>query len=250
MNYVCKYDRNFAAISDSVRADSHRHWLLQMFLGFEKELNIEVDGKLIICNAIIVNMNTLHKFNTDEKIHFTMLINPTSEMGRVVRGMLKDQSFYVFPYEETVVMQQNFKNALLQRNHNAILSFIQSINSKFASRNTASFDERIVEVLSCLNDCLHEDEFHQIKYLSQKICLSESRLAHLFKEETGIPLKSYIVLHKLQSAYELIFKGENITAAALHAGFDSPSHLAYTNKIMTGMSTTNIIRDSEFLKVF
>ncbi|WP_242851508.1 hypothetical protein [Clostridium sp. DMHC 10] len=57
-------------------------------------------------------------------------------------------------------------------------------------------------------------------------------------------------MRKLQRAYELIFNGENITTAALNAGFDSSSHLAYTNKMMTGMSATNIIRDSGFLKVF
>lgn len=72
----------------------------------------------------------------------------------------------------------------------------------------------------------------------------------MFKDETGIPLKSYIVIHKLYGAYESIFNGVNITTAALNAGFDNPSHLAYTNKMITGMSASNILKDSEFLKVY
>ena len=40
-----------------------------------------------------------------------------------------------------------------------------------------------------------------------------------------------------------------LTTSALNAGFDSPSHFAYTNKLMTGMSASNIMKDSEFLKV-
>lgn len=250
MNYIIKYGRNFMAISNSIEADYHKHWLLQMFLCSQKEMNIEVNGQRIPCGAILVNTDTPHTFNSEGESHFTILIDPTTELGRAAGRLLLNQSFYVFPYEKTIAMQQNFQNVLIQKSHDDILSFVQSIVSQFSYSNTESFDHRINKVLNILDDCVHESEFHQIKYFSKKTYLSESRLAHLFKEETGIPLKSYIVLHKLQKAYESIFNGENITGAALDAGFDSPSHLAYTNKMMTGMSATNIIRDSEFLKVF
>lgn len=250
MNYIIEYGRNFAAISDSVNAEVHKHWLLQMFLSCEGNLNIEVNGSLITCNSILVNMNTVHTFSSEGKIHFTMLLDTTTQLGLVMRRKLKEKSFYVFTDEETAIMQQNFKNALLKRRKDDLMSFVKSIDYKFTSCNIISFHERIEEVLNLLNEYSCEDEIHQIKYLSQKMHISESRLAHLFKKETGIPLKSYIVLRKLQSAYELIFNGKNITTAALNSGFDSPSHLAYTNKMMTGMSATNIIRDSRFLKVF
>ncbi len=250
MNYIIKYGRNFMAISNSIEADCHKHWLLQMFLCGQKEINIEVNGERIPCSAILVNVDTPHTFNAEGEPHFTILIDPTTELGRVTRELLMNQPFYVFPHEKTVVMQQYFQYVLIKKSHDDILSFAQSIISQFSYSNMGNFDDRINKVLSLLDDCVHEDEFHQIKYFSKKTYLSESRLSHLFKKETGIPLKSYIVLHKLQKAYESIFYGENITTAALGAGFDSPSHLAYTNKMMTGMSATNIIRDSEFLKVF
>ena len=238
------------AISNSIEADCHKHWLLQMFLCGQKEINIEVNGERIPCSAILVNVDTPHTFNAEGEPHFTILIDPTTELGRVTRELLMNQPFYVFPHEKTVVMQQYFQYVLIKKSHDDILSFAQSIISQFSYSNMGNFDDRINKVLNLLDDCVHEDEFHQIKYFSKKTYLSESRLSHLFKKETGIPLKSYIVLHKLQKAYESIFYGENITTAALGAGFDSPSHLAYTNKMMTGMSATNIIRDSEFLKVF
>lgn len=245
-----KYDKNLMAISDRIEADCHKHWLIQMFLSSHKDLNIEVNGQLIHCSAILVNLDTPHTFNTEGDAHFTMLIDPTTEIGRSLRGMLKNQPFYVFPHEEAIAMQCNFKNVLEQKKCNkAYLLFVQNILFQFAYGNKENFDERVMKVLNLLDVCSHEDEFHQIKFFSKKVSLSESRLAHLFKAETGIPLKSYIVLHKLQKAYESFYNGENITTAALNAGFDSSSHLAYTNKMMTGMSVTNIIRDSEFLKV-
>ncbi|NLU52743.1 MAG: helix-turn-helix transcriptional regulator [Clostridiaceae bacterium] len=250
MNYIVKLGKNFMAISDRLEADCHQHWVLQMFLSGQKILNIEVDDQPLPCNAILVNMNIPHKFNAEGEPHLTLVADPTTELGRRMRNLLMDKPFYIFPHEKITGVQEAFRNVLEKRSHDAVRELAECVNLQFSSGNMKDFDDRVVKVLNCLDECLHEDESHQIKYLSQKTGLSESRLAHLFKEETGIPLKSYIVLHKLQGAYELIFNGENITTAALNAGFDSPSHLAYNNKMLTGMSASNILKDSEFLKVF
>jgi AraC-like DNA-binding protein len=250
MNYIIKYGKNFIAISNSIEADCHKHWLMQMFLSSKMELNIEVNNQIIPCSAILVNHDTPHNFKTEGETHFTMLIDPTTELGCMVRGLLMGEPFYVFSHEKTLAMQQALKNVLVQKREDAYLFLIKHIISQFTHNNMKKFDHRVTKIFELLENCVHEDEFHQIKYFSKKIRLSESRLAHLFKEESGIPLKSYIVLHKLQRAYESIFNGENITTAAVNAGFDSPSHLAYTNKMMTGMSLSKIIKDSEFLKVF
>lgn len=250
MNLIIKYDRNFMAISDRIEADRHRHWLLQLFLSSQKDLNIEVNDQRILCSAILVNINTIHMFQAKGEPNFTMLVDPTSELGRRFKEILIDQPFYVFPEHIIKDMQQAFNHALAKDRKDDYLSFARSTISFFSNWPMKCFDDRVHEVLDLLEKCIPEEEVHQLKDLSKKIGLSESRLAHLFKEETGIPLKSYIVLHKLHKAYDSIFKGESITTAALNAGFDSPSHLAYTNKKMTGMSASNIIKDSEFLKVF
>lgn len=249
MNYIIKVGRNIIAISDRIEAERHRHWLLQMFLSSHNELNIEVKDQRIQTNAVIVNTNTLHQFAPNGEPNFTMLIDPTSVFGRRIIGIIKNQSFYVLPNQQVDSMQIAFNNAIAKNSREGYIGFARWIINSFSSDTIKSFDDRVMEVLTLLDECAHEDDSHQIKYFSNKVALSESRLAHLFKEETGVPLKSYIVLHKLQKAYDSIFDGENITTAALHAGFDSPSHFAYINKQMTGMSATNILKDSEFLKV-
>lgn len=250
MNYIMKYGKNFIGISNNIEAECHKHWLLQMFLSSQKELTIEVNGQPIPCSSIIINMDTPHKFNTQGEPHFTMLIDPTTKLGQVMRELLNNRPFFVIPYEKNRIMQENFRNMLEQKKDEAIQFFIQSVIFPFSYNNLKAFDDRVIQVLNLFDDFTPEDEILQIKYLSKRIGLSESRLAHLFKAETGIPLKSFIVLRKLQRAYELIFNGENITTAALNAGFNTPSHLAHTNKLMTGMSAKNILRNSEFLKVF
>ena len=65
MKCIMKHDRNFMAVSNSIEADCHRHWLLQMFLRSQKQLTFEVDGQVISCSAILVNMDVPHIFETD-----------------------------------------------------------------------------------------------------------------------------------------------------------------------------------------
>lgn len=89
---------------------------------------------------------------------------------------------------------------------------------------------------------------YSVESVSSVLALSPSRLAHLFKEQTGMPLKSYLVMHRLMHAYSLLFQGKNITEAAMRSGFDSPSHLAMLNKKLTGVTASSILKNSEFLK--
>lgn len=249
MNRVIKYGSHFMAISDGIEADRHKHWMLQLFLSSRNELNIEVQDRPIRCGAILVNIDTTHMIQSNGEPIFTMLIDPVSELGRMLREEFTAQPCQVLPGDLTRDMQQAFRHALEEAGHEAALDFARRMVGMLSTGTAKRFDDRIHQVLMLLDECAHEDEAHQAKFFSEAVGLSASRLAHLFKEETGIPLKSYIVLHKLQKAYDAIFDGENFTTAALHAGFDSPSHFSYTTKRMTGMSASGIVKNSEFLKV-
>lgn len=167
MNYIIKYGKVFMAISNKIEADCHKHWLLQMFLS-RQNLSIKVNGQLIPCSSILINMNTLHTFQTEKETDFTMLVDPTTELGRKMRNLLMGQPYYIFPQEKTIEMQNNFNKALEQNSNKAIFSFAESMVLQFSSYHMKDFDDRVKKVLNSLDDCLHEDEAHQIKYLSKK----------------------------------------------------------------------------------
>jgi AraC-like DNA-binding protein len=107
-------------------------------------------------------------------------------------------------------------------------------------------DTRIVQMTKMVESFRLSD--YSVESVSSLLSLSPSRLAHLFKEQTGMPLKSYLVMHRLMHAYSLLFQGKNITEAAMQSGFDSSSHLAMLNKKLTGVTASSILKNSEFLK--
>lgn len=250
MNDIFMYEPHYGAISNSIEADLHKHWLLQLFISTDENLVINVEGQSITCRAIAVNMNTMHEFYSGNSIHFTMLVDPTTQLGRAIRiYFLKGNPYYIIDEDRAVEFQRELFNAMNNGESRTYGILIENLVGYFDKYPPIVFDQRIELLLERIDACACEESLHQVKYIAQEMSISESRLSHLFKEETGISLKSYIVLHKLQRVYQKIFHGESITQAAIAAGFDSSSHFAAINKKMTGMSARDIITDSRFLKV-
>jgi AraC-like DNA-binding protein len=71
--------------------------------------------------------------------------------------------------------------------------------------------------------------------------LSESRFLHLFRDELGTSLRRYRLWVRLTHAGAAIAVGDNLTTAALKAGFASPSHLADRFKTTFGLSASALL---------
>jgi len=71
--------------------------------------------------------------------------------------------------------------------------------------------------------------------------LSESRFLHLFRDELGTSLRRYRLWVRLTYAGKAIAAGDNLTTAAMKAGFASPSHLADRFKTTFGLSASRLL---------
>lgn len=109
-------------------------------------------------------------------------------------------------------------------------------------------DKRIIQVLDFIKE-REEIDHNTINEILELIHVSQSRLSHLFKEQVGTPLNSYLAMMKLEKAYQYLFRGNSVTDAALMAGFDSASHFAATSKNMIGLSAKSISHSSNFIIV-
>jgi AraC-like DNA-binding protein len=71
------------------------------------------------------------------------------------------------------------------------------------------------------------------------INLSQSRLRHLFVEETGLAFRTYLLWLRLMKAVEAYAAGESLTAAAHEAGFADSAHLSRTFRRTFGVPATS-----------
>lgn len=236
-------------LTDSMDASSHSHGMMQFFVCIKDSLNIKVNGKKIDCTCILVNKNIKHSFKTENQICFTSVIEPTSAFGIALNTLLGDKDYYIPAENQTARIQTKLTPMLESFSRESYEKLMTAISECFGwNQSKNSLDDRIVNLLDMLAHCSCDD--HSIEEYAEKLCLSPSRLSHLFSKEVGIPLKKYLSLHQLERAFEKILKGKSITDAAMEAGFDSPSHFAFTVKKMMGLPARNTVKNSEFLKVY
>lgn len=72
--------------------------------------------------------------------------------------------------------------------------------------------------------------------LASAFSLSPSRVAHLFRDQVGVPLRSFLLWSKLRRAFTAIAQGLSLTEAAHHAGFADSAHFSRTCLRMFGAS--------------
>jgi AraC-like DNA-binding protein len=78
--------------------------------------------------------------------------------------------------------------------------------------------------------------------LARDVGLSESRLRHLFKRETGVPLRRYRVWVAIGAAMRSVANGQNLTTAAHEAGFSSSAHFSASYRDMFGLEPSRLTR--------
>src|SRR5205085_7232909 len=71
--------------------------------------------------------------------------------------------------------------------------------------------------------------------VAQAAHLSPSRFRHLFVEQTGMPLRTYVLWRRLLHVWELLMEGETLSGAAHAAGFADSAHLSRTARKMFGL---------------
>ncbi|HET6579489.1 MAG TPA: helix-turn-helix transcriptional regulator [Gemmatimonadales bacterium] len=72
--------------------------------------------------------------------------------------------------------------------------------------------------------------------LARDLHISPSRLRHLFVEEVGQPFRTYVLWQRLQRVIQRLGFKQNLTHAALDAGFADASHMARTFRRMVGFA--------------
>ena len=81
-------------LTDTMDASSHSHAMMQFFICTEGTLNIKVGKEKPKAKCILVNKNVKHSFKADKRICFTLLIEPVSDLGLALTGLIKDKDHY------------------------------------------------------------------------------------------------------------------------------------------------------------
>ena len=212
----------------------HHHNMLHVFFG-NGDLQLSAGEKDLCGNVIILENDVEHKA-PDGEIAFFLFVDPTSHFAEVLREkFLKGE-----PAVAVNLSERNFDKTSLTEDD------IKKIVFDFAGEvqlSKLNLDERILQILHNVDSFKHLGA--RVSELADKYSYSESYLTHLFKKETGIALKSYLLMRQFEYVWREVMKGRSLTEASMDAGFSSPSHFSDVCRKLTGISVTKVLESQK-----
>lgn len=220
--------------------DPHSHLAVYFIAGLDGPVHCVVSGDSFDADAVFIASDVVHTAYAETGDMLVFLFDTAGSIAEEAQKQYLCGRPYFCGDKETVEkLREIWKNNPPAQAD----SLITQLLGLDTVGNTLR-DERISQVLEYLRslDEVPEDITAQ---LCAKVCLSPSRLSHLFKENMGISLHRYLAMDKMRKGYIHFQKYGNITEASMRAGFDSPSHFAATCKRMFGISFSEFVKGSE-----
>ena len=223
-----------SGISSSFGAQLHKHPMLEIYASFDGESHLALENGELKGHVIAVGAGAVHAISDKGKYGIAIFTDPLSEYGYSLKqSVLGDEPYRVLNADLTDV----FSEPKIDMANVKVLSdrILESLNIQSFTR---PFSDTVLKAIDALSssDCTFD-----MDDLAERVFLSKSRLAHVFSEETGITLKEYIQLKRLESACRLMLNGSNITEAAMDTGFSGSSHIATSSMKMTGMQLRKLL---------
>jgi len=230
----------FIYVGPSVATKTHEHHSLQLVIGEAIQFENQ-DGKIETGNGFLINTDYAHHCDTNGGILLLINIDPESKEAQFWKStILYNQSYCHIPEPYLSVLQTKVDDLA----ENKIT--IQELSKYLASLTgePQPIDTRIEQAI----DILKANQTIGLHQLADEVCLSESRLVHLFKEQIGIPIRQYALWNKLLVAISKLGQ-YNLTEASHSAGFTDSAHFSKTFSRMFGVSPSLLTKNSQFIQV-
>ena len=226
MSRIFFEDTYIAVIPSYKGTKKHKHSMLHVFVGNDTmRMEGTNPGRLII-----LEQNVVHK-GPEGDIAFFLFVDPTSNFADILRkDYLKGNDVF-----SSVESDMSF-----EPDEKGIRSFIAGKFGESCFVRRENIDDRISTLLEEIDNCMYLAS--KVSDIANKLNYSESYITHLFKSETGVSLKSYLLLRRFEYVWQKISAGEKMTSAILEAGFSSPSHFSDTCRKLTGISASDVLR--------
>lgn len=200
----------------------HRHYGIELVWCKEGSFTIQTKKHIHKhIQAAVIPSNLPHKFSCGHAVCKILFLDPHSLLGKFV-----SDRYQLDAGKKIVVHPQNIQ-LLFDNNTSTICDDLVK------NKPPIKIDCRVRYCLREIEQNLTTSSL-SVKQLSQVAYLSESRLAHLFKEEMGVSIRQYILWNKVRMAVARSKEGQSLTTSAHYAGFTDSAHFSRTFLTMFG----------------
>jgi AraC-like DNA-binding protein len=229
----------------NLTVEIHHHSALQIVLSNDTPFTTTIKGQLRErIHGFLIKPQVPH-FCMAEKGSLNVLnIEPYSNVGLELSGMFKTNEDYVVfdSPTETSIFFQTGKDSF---------DIYPIINALLSKPPTVEYDDRVNTIVEYIKAHYFEQNITPQTF-ADMVFLSPSRLASLFKEQTGSSLSKYLLWTRLRQAVYLALsdKDRSLTDIAYDTGFyDLPQLNKYMYE-MFGMPPKALKQNSDLIQVY
>jgi AraC-like DNA-binding protein len=228
----------------NLTVEIHHHSAYQIVLSNDTPFNSTINGTLYErIHGFLIKPHVPH-FCVAEKGTLNVLnIEPYSNIGFELAGRFKEEEKYV------VFDSPSETNSFFQTPKDS-LAVSQIIDELIAKLPVKAYDERVAKIIDYIKSNYFEQNITPQTF-ADKVFLSPSRLASLFKQQTGSSLSKYLLWTRLRQAIYLTLseKDRSLTEIAYNTGFyDLPQFNKYMYE-MFGMPPKALKHNSDLIEI-
>lgn len=231
-------------IGKGIRTNPHRHYALEIVFSYDKLFQIITpDRKYSDCKFAIIPKNIKHQFigNTDDFQVF-IYIDPFHQLAVDLENKWNLSSSIITNFTTLNKIILPSLKEWQDTDENNLLETLSSLVQQMAGRSPIenNTDHRISKSFQHIYNNLNETI--SIKTIASSIFLSESRYAHLFKLQVGIPFRRYVLWLRMQKTIQSIIEGNSLTSACYAGGFSDLPHFNKAFKDMFGITPSAVLK--------
>ncbi len=234
----------------SFYTDPHCHGSLQLVFDISNSFKIkDKSSSWVFYSTAIIRTSHIHQLDSNGSMQLFIYLDEETEYARKLNNKyLVSQNISSLDNDANPNINREFVKKLLvetdcEKLFQGLLTIIEELVGADSSKNN---DIRISRAINYI------EKTHKpikVKDVGEHVCLSESRLRFLFKQEVGQSIQSFILWTKVIRSINPILKGNQISQSAYSAGFWDPSHLNRSFKKLLGISPREIRKYEKGLKI-
>lgn len=219
----------------------HQHTAITVALSLNGRFKFENEKQTIHTSGVISQPNSYRRYvSNPNNILAFVHIEPLCAIGLPILD--KTTPHHLLSAKQIMIITDALKNWYKEPGdlEKATRVTIECIAEQIEPEGTTRrIDSRIQKTI----DLIWSSERVTLKELAGTVGLSTYRLSHLFKDETGMSFKAYLLHRKLvKSMREIVLEQETLSSSAYAGGFSDQAHFNRTFLNAFGVTPNNSIR--------
>lgn len=216
---------------------THQHWAHQLAMGLDGPVQMGSGERMLCAPSLFIPAGTPHSLM--KCVLVSVFLDPTTELARRLCQQINTSqvptAIEVLPPALDTCLRDMLGGA------RPIDLALRELHTLLAPQTERVADARMQAVVAALSQPDALDSTQRRGQLAALVGLSETRFSHWFREQTGMPLRSYRKWLRLVRGLEHALHGGNLTDAAHQAAFADQAHFSRTFLQMFGVRASDLV---------